>query len=73
MFRRLEALGERMLGLVLPRVTAAAGCPPDPYCRSCGASCRFQRCALNSACNEYCGSCSLSCSANSVSGTMSLC
>ncbi|MBQ1037592.1 MULTISPECIES: hypothetical protein [Micromonospora] len=62
MFRRLENLGERMLGVFVPKVTAAAGCPPDPYCALCG-TCYFKRCSTNLACKTTCGSCGYYCSA----------
>ena len=71
MFRRLEALGERMLGLVVPRVTASAGCPPDPWCAACG-TCHLKRCSQNLGCQTFCGSCGYSCTAGGVTMT-SLC
>jgi hypothetical protein len=67
MFRRLERLGERMLGVFVPKVTAAAGCPPDPWCAVCG-TCHLKRCSYNLGCTAYCGSCGYYCSASA--GTM---
>ncbi|MEU4338749.1 hypothetical protein AB0F59_29520 [Micromonospora lupini] len=71
MFRRLESLGERMLGVFVPKVTAAAGCPPDPWCALCG-TCYFKRCSQNGACKTFCGSCGYYCSAG-VSTMSALC
>ncbi|MEV4543718.1 hypothetical protein ACIBXA_22110 [Micromonospora echinaurantiaca] len=71
MFRRLENLGERMLGLFVPKVTAAAGCPPDPWCALCG-MCHFKRCSYTPSCGTTCGSCGYYCSAGATTMT-SLC
>ncbi|MEU3454359.1 hypothetical protein ABZ671_12255 [Micromonospora sp. NPDC006766] len=68
MFRRLESLGERMLGVFVPKVTAAAGCPPETYCRVCR-TCYFQRCTINMACKEVCGSCDGLCTAGAATMT----
>lgn len=68
MIRRLEKLGERLLGLVVPNVTAAAGCPPDPWCAVCG-TCYLKRCYYHPTCNVSCGSCGYYCSASGRSMT----
>ncbi|MGW5559223.1 hypothetical protein ACWER9_18620 [Micromonospora sp. NPDC003944] len=68
MFRRLETLGERMLGVFVPKVTAAAGCPPDPWCAVC-ATCYLKRCSQNGACKTFCGGCGYSCSAGASTMT----
>ncbi|MFB9236647.1 hypothetical protein ACFFWC_13970 [Plantactinospora siamensis] len=71
MFSRLEALGERMLGMFVPKVTAAAGCPPDPWCATCG-TCYFKRCHYTASCGYTCGSCGYNCFAGAAS-VVSLC
>ncbi|WP_433287290.1 hypothetical protein [Micromonospora sp. CA-244673] len=68
MFRRLESLGERMLGVFVPKVTAAAGCPPDPWCAVCG-TCYLKRCSYTGACKANCGSCGYYCTAGASTMT----
>jgi hypothetical protein len=66
--KALESLGERMLALVLPTVKAAAGCPPDPWCKTCTNPCYVKRCYLTPRCTVRCGSCGYSCSASASVG-----
>lgn len=57
----LRTLGRHLTGAVealLPKATADAGCPPDPYteCTTINGYCYCRRCSTNLACVVYCGS-----------------
>lgn len=57
--RVVDKLGDRLLGMVLPRLTASAGCPPDCWYQACG-TCYRKRCCYTGACKVSCGSCGYS-------------
>jgi hypothetical protein len=58
--RLMERISDRLLGMVVPEITASAGCIPDNYQVEC--SCKngtiyAKTCSLNGACKQFCGSC----------------
>jgi len=60
--RALQAVADRMVGLVVPKTPAGACCPPDPYrefCYCIVGLAYFQTCQSNCACHDYCGECQI--------------
>lgn len=62
----ISPIADRMLSVVVPRVTAGACCPPDPHQVACG-PCYVNRltrhqtqrtCSYTCACKVVCGGCS---------------
>ncbi len=65
MFRGFNALADRPVELVAPKATAAAGCSPTKYKKSCGYCTSSgllyaKTCQLDYYCHETCGGCSVS-------------
>jgi hypothetical protein len=67
--RFVGPVADRLLNAVLPRMTAAAGCAPDPYRVACGA-CSYNKeakmwyqeqktCSYTGACVVHCGGCTV--------------
>lgn len=52
----VNKLGDRLLGMFLPSVTASAGCPYECWYAQC-TQCSSRRCCINAQCNTVCGSC----------------
>jgi len=73
MIKSFESMGVWMLGKLVPTLTAAAGCPPDPYCAKCG-MCHLKRCRVNGNCKGVtCGGCGYDCSASASAQAVTLC
>jgi len=58
--RMIERMSDRLLGLMVPEITAGACCPPDPWQQEC--YCRShaiyaKSCSYNCGCKTFCGSC----------------
>jgi len=60
--RIIATLADRLLGLMVPTVTAGACCPHDPWVQEC--SCHestetvwAKNCQYNCACQPVCGAC----------------
>ena len=64
--RFITPIADRLVSAVVPRVTAGACCPPDPYTVTCTACARnyahvwqktVKTCSYNCACQVFCGGC----------------
>lgn len=57
MFRSVTERVTRAVEVLLPKATADAGCPPDPYteCKYINGVCFCRNCSTNSACKVVCG------------------
>ena len=60
--RFVASIADRMLAMVVPRATAGACCPPDPWKQSCGCHSSthtiwVKNCSYNCACQVFCGTC----------------
>jgi hypothetical protein len=58
--RIITRMSDRLLGLVVPEITAGACCPPDPWQQEC--YCRnhtvyVKNCSYTCACAVHCGGC----------------
>ena len=60
MRKTMEVLSDKLLSMFVPKADVSAGCPPDPYYKSCGCKERSklrQYCSTNPACVTKCGTC----------------
>ncbi|MFI9584361.1 hypothetical protein ACIHCQ_21550 [Streptomyces sp. NPDC052236] len=57
MFQTLTRRATRAVEVLLPKATADAACPPDPYtqCKYINGVCFCRRCSTNGACVTHCG------------------
>ena len=58
--RLITRISDRLVGMVVPEITAGACCPPDTYQQEC--YCRnltiyAKYCSYNCACKVFCGAC----------------
>jgi hypothetical protein len=54
----VDMLGDRLLGLFVPKVTASAGCPYECWNQACGpCSGGTMRCCQTPQCGVSCGTC----------------
>ena len=54
MYKKFESMGARLLGRLVPKAEAFAGCVPQcyPQCWQCG----YKPCQVDSKCNVQCNS-----------------
>jgi hypothetical protein len=75
--RLIAPITDRLLNAIVPRMTAAAGCAPDPYTVACTA-CSYNKEARmwfqeQKTCH-YSGTCALVCGpCNTIGGSHSIC
>ncbi|MDW6064924.1 hypothetical protein ACFV2X_43505 [Streptomyces sp. NPDC059679] len=57
MFRSVTERVTRAVEVLLPKATADAACPPDPYtqCKEMSGTCFCRNCSTNGACKVVCG------------------
>jgi hypothetical protein len=58
--RLVTTVADRLLSVVVPRVTAGACCPPDPWVQECYCSNHtiyVKTCSYTCACIAHCGGC----------------
>lgn len=58
--RLVTRAADRLLSVIVPRVTASAGCPPNSWTQTCGCyggNLFQQKCYIDSRCKTICNHC----------------